>query len=97
MTFSARGENNDTFAANGLRFFDNSTRVSNDLVGFQVGGDLWLNVIPGVKVGVETKGAIMGNHAEVESVMNANSITNLRERTSDGRTAYLAQIGATGS
>ncbi len=96
MVFSARGENNDTLAANGPRFFDNSVRTTNDLVGFQLGGDLWLNVIPGVNVGVETKHAVMGNHAEVTSVMTANSIPELREQVSDGRTAYLGQISAIG-
>ncbi|MFO0923043.1 MAG: hypothetical protein U0905_11220 [Pirellulales bacterium] len=94
MQFSARGENNDTFASNGPRFFDYATKVTNDLVGVQLGGDLWLNVVPGVNVGVETKGAVMGNHAEVASHINSNSISNLRERASDGRTAYLGQISA---
>ena len=40
LTFSARGENNDTQQSNGLRFFDYTTQVRNQLTGFQVGGDL---------------------------------------------------------
>ncbi len=51
-----------------------------------------MNVIPGVKVGVEGKGGVFGNHAEQGTRINANSIANLEESMSDGRTAFLGQL-----
>lgn len=95
LRFSARGENNDTFQSNGLRFFDYTTQVRNQLVGFQVGGDLWVNIIPGIRSGVELKTGVFGNHAEQGTTINANSINNMQETISDGRTAFLAQLSAT--
>ena len=94
--FTAIGNNNDTFAANGLRFFDYTTETKNQLTGFQIGTDLWLNLIPGVKVGTEIKGGVYGNHATQETRIRANSlpafgIPSIDEQASDGRTAYLVQ------
>ncbi len=66
------------------------------MTGFQIGSDLWLNVIPGVKVGGEVKGGIFGNHATQRTHIFANSLPGfgipaIEERASDGRTAYLTQ------
>ncbi|MDZ4850946.1 MAG: hypothetical protein SGI77_16800 [Pirellulaceae bacterium] len=97
--FTAQGENNDTFASNGLRFFEYDTKTKNQLTGFQVGGDVWLNLIPGVKVGTELKAGIFGNHATQNSRITSNSlpafgIPSIDERASDGRTAYLVQLSS---
>jgi hypothetical protein len=97
-TFTARGEDNDTSQSNGPRFFNYDTRTNNQMTGFQVGGDLWANLIPGIKVGTEIKAGIYGNHAVQSTQIFANSVPGsnntagfVDERASDGRTAYLVQ------
>lgn len=92
--FAATGSNNNAFLFNQLRFFNFDTNTRNQLTGFQVGGDMWLNVVPGWMVGVEGKGGIYGNHAEVESNVVANSIPSGREFLQDGRTAYVTEFTA---
>ncbi len=57
LGFEATGQNNNTVNANQLRFFEYTTKARNQLTGFQIGSDLWLNLIPGVKLGGEVKAA----------------------------------------
>ena len=92
--FDATGSNNNAFLFNQLRFFNFDTNTRNQLTGFQVGGDLWFNVVPGLSLGVEGKSGIYGNHAEVESTVVANSIARGREFLQDGRTAYVSEFTA---
>lgn len=94
FTFSAIGSNNNTFTFNQLRFFDYTATTRNQLTGVQVGGDIWLNVSPGLHIGVEGKTGLFGNHAEVESTAVSNSITQAREFMQTGRTAYLTEAAA---
>lgn len=101
LAFTATGQNNNALANNGLRFFDYNTKTENQMTGFQIGGDLWLNVVPGIKVGTELKGGIYGNHATQNTRIRANSlgafgIPEINEKSSDGRTAYLGQLSVTG-
>jgi len=104
LTFRARGENNNSAADNGPRFFDSETETSNQLTGFQVGGDLWANLVPGIKVGTELKSGVYGNHGIQETRIFANSLGSsqssgvpaINERASDGRTAYLTQWSVSG-
>ncbi len=90
--FHAVGSNNNTFTFDQLRYFDHETRTRNQLTGFQVGGDYWLNVVCGWQVGVEGKTGIYGNHSEVESQIYSNSIPGAREHLQDGKTAYLSEL-----
>ncbi len=99
LGFHAVGQNNNTVNANELRFFDYSTKARNQLAGFQVGGDLWLNLIPGVKLGSELKAGIFGNHSTQDTNITANSlpfgpVLSVREHATDGKTAYLVQASA---
>ena len=57
-----------------LRFFNGSDRVKNDLLGAQLGGDLWWNMIPGVNLGVAFKGAWLNNEVSNSTNFAANSI-----------------------
>jgi hypothetical protein len=96
LDFHAVGQNNNTVNANQLRFFDYTTKARNQLAGFQVGGDLWLNLIPGVKLGGELKGGIFGNHSSQATRFTANSVPfgptpSISEYVTDGKTAYLVQ------
>ncbi len=93
LTFSASGTNDNTSDFNQPRFFRYNVDTKNQLTGFQLGADLWLNLIPGVKVGSELKGGIFGNHATQDTQIVANSLQAFEsEHASDGRTAYLVQL-----
>ena len=92
--FAAIGSNDNTFTFDQLRFFNYDVNTRNQLTGVQVGGDLWLNLMPGVQIGVEGKSGIYGNHAEVESLIVANSVPGVREFLQDGKTAFVGEITA---
>lgn len=66
-----------------------STR--NDLTGFQAGGDLWISVIPGLRLGGEGKVGIYGNHAKQRSTFNAASLTTpINEFIEHTQAAFMA-------
>ena len=91
--FTARGENNNTAANNGPRFLDYTVNTQNSLVGFQVGSDLWYNIIPGVKLGVEGKTGLYNNRAHQITGISANSLTNtFAEEVLANRLASVTQI-----
>ncbi|WP_218933598.1 BBP7 family outer membrane beta-barrel protein [Rubripirellula lacrimiformis] len=72
------GLNNDgtdaTLTDGTQRFFSSSDGVKNNMFGAQIGGDLWWNVIPGVQLGMEAKGAWLKNEATRQYSISANSI-----------------------
>jgi hypothetical protein len=95
--FSAVGLNNNGAANNGPRFFDYSVNTTNSLVGWQLGGDLWYNWIPGVKVGVELKSGIYNNRSQQHSSIFANSLPGLgipaiNESVISNTHAYITQL-----
>jgi hypothetical protein len=92
--FAATGSRNNAFQFNQLRFFNYDTQTRNQLTGFQVGSNLWLNLCPGLMAGVEGKGGIYGNHAETDTLIVSNSIPSGTEALSDGKTAYVAELTA---
>ncbi|MHB8865800.1 MAG: hypothetical protein ACYC6N_25760 [Pirellulaceae bacterium] len=64
--------------------------TSNALTGAQLGGDLWLCIMPGVQIGSEVKLGIYGNHASQRTVIEASSFVDpLRERVTDNAAAFL--------
>ena len=83
------------------RFFEMLNSVDNEMIGAQVGGDLWWNVIPGVNVGLGLKGGPMGNHITRKSYISANSIgpaatpgsAALSDRSTE--TVWMGEIEAT--
>jgi hypothetical protein len=52
---------------------DMDVQTNNSLTGFQLGGDLWICVVPGLRVGGELKAGIFGNHAIQSTAMAAPS------------------------
>ena len=92
-SFTARGLNNNGAANNGPRFLDYTVSTQNSLVGLQVGGDLWYNMIPGVKLGVEGKTGIYNNRAHQNTAVTANSLTGaVTEEVLSNKIAYITQI-----
>jgi hypothetical protein len=78
------------------RSLDYYVRTSNNLFGFQLGGDLWYNLLPGVKVGGELKAGVFHNDSGVKSALDwtpaTDTFTNYQESlTGQGRTAYIVQ------
>ncbi len=92
MRFSATGSQNNTFQFDQLRFANIDVHTRNQMTGFQMGGDLWVNLLPGVKWGVEGKSGIYGNHHEVAHSLVANSIAGANEFLQGGQTAYLSEF-----
>jgi hypothetical protein len=91
MDFSTAGQLNNA-QNQGLRFLNQTTETRNALTGVQVGGDLWMNVIPGLHLGTEFKTGIFGNVAETNTSIVANSIADYTEFASDATTAYMGEI-----
>jgi hypothetical protein len=89
--FAAVGSKNNTLTFDQLRFFNMDTTTRNHLVGFQLGGDLWANIIPGMAVGSELKAGIYNNNVDVESVVVSNSVPKASEKLSKDRAAFLIE------
>ena len=70
------------------------TRTRNHLVGAQIGGDLWVNLIPGVALGTELKGGIYNNNANVDTVVVSNSIQRAQEKLEKDRAAFMVEYNA---
>jgi len=98
--YKTLGDNNNAIPPR-LRFFEMLNSVDNEMVGAQIGGDLWWNVIPGVNLGIGLKGGPMGNHISRRSQVNANSIGpaatpgSLSFADSVNKTAWMGEIEAT--
>lgn len=95
--FSAEGLNNNGAANNGPRFFNYDLQTSNSLVGWQFGGDLWYNFLPGIKVGIELKTGIYNNRAQQGTQIFANSlpangIPTIQEHVLTNNAAYVTQL-----
>ena len=50
----------------------NNINVHNNMVGAQIGGDIWMCILPGLRVGAEGKAAVLGNHIAVENTITTN-------------------------
>ncbi|XZE55254.1 Lpg1974 family pore-forming outer membrane protein [Planctomycetaceae bacterium SH139] len=89
--------------ADGQRFLNSQFRASNSMTGFQVGGDLWWNMYPGLNLGVGVKGAVMGNTSRLEANVAANSLGPgninfpfaVADRVRNSETAWLTELNAT--
>ncbi|MGE0760697.1 MAG: hypothetical protein AB7F89_10610 [Pirellulaceae bacterium] len=56
---------------------DTLVRARNSMTGFQAGGDLWANVLPGISVGGDLKAGVYGNYAK----QNTNILSTLTNNT----------------
>ncbi len=56
--------------------FENRTRTFTGLTGGQIGGDLWLNLYPGIRAGVETKAGIFGAKGSVHNELISTTVDN---------------------
>jgi len=58
----------------GPYFMDYSVGTNNSLTGFQFGSDVWMTIIPGLRLGAEGKAGIYGNHSHQNTSIYATSI-----------------------
>ncbi len=71
---------------------DYNVSTYNAMTGFQVGGDLWLTIMPGLRVGAEMKGGLYGNRAKQGTVLSAASIaTPVVESAKSRGVAFLGE------
>ena len=68
----------NTRRVNGLDFdyLNYLVHTGNALTGFQIGGDAWITLFPGLRVGGEMKAGIYGNHARANTHLVAGSAGN---------------------
>lgn len=50
------------------------TKTSNDLVGFQVGGDIMTAVLPRLKFGAEAKAGVYGNDCQLRNIIRTTAV-----------------------
>ena len=47
--------------------------VSNSVTGGQIGGDVWVTLVPGLRLGTELKGGLYGNRATQRTIIRTES------------------------
>jgi hypothetical protein len=71
---------------------DYRVSTENDLIGFQVGGDAWFCVLPGLSAGGELKAGLYNNSADQTTYVEADSLLEpLREAAGDYDAALVAE------
>lgn len=77
--------------ADNLNYF---VGTSNEMTGFQMGGDLWFCIIPRLMVGADLKAGVYGNHADQVTVIeNGTGTTNEAYKQDD--VAFLGEANVT--
>jgi hypothetical protein len=68
--------------------------TENDLVGFQLGGDGWLGVLQGLRVGVEGKAGVYNNRFTFDSATDVDSVpANLQPSQDGNQVAFIGEGG----
>ncbi|GIW92530.1 MAG: hypothetical protein KatS3mg110_0571 [Pirellulaceae bacterium] len=79
-------------------FMDYFVGTANSMTGFQVGGDLWATLFPGIQVGSELKAGIYGNRADQRTTIDAQTLTlPVEESARHDAVAFLAEANLTGT
>jgi hypothetical protein len=82
-----------TFAPANPGNMDYLVGTNNSLTGAQVGGDLWICIVPGLSIGSEAKVGIYGNHAVQRTTIAASSFVEpLIERETEDAVAFLGDF-----
>lgn len=68
-----------------LEVMDYNVETHNSLTGAQIGGDMWICLIPGLRLGGEVKAGVYGNHSNVNTRITATNFgqTFLEEQEAD--------------
>jgi hypothetical protein len=70
--------------------------AGNNMTGFQMGGDAWICILPGLNVGFDTKAGIYGNNSNQRTTMDSNdSITGFQglvnEKVSGDQFSFIGE------
>jgi hypothetical protein len=67
--------------------------TTNALTGLQIGGDVWLCVLPGLRLGSEAKAGVYGNHMNVNTTLGVTTAdVDFIEQQSGNDVAFVGQI-----
>jgi hypothetical protein len=85
-------------AANTITGYTNYfVETVNSMTGYQIGGDLWMTLIPGVRVGADLRSGIYYNRAQQATDIFAASLANqVRELVEKDTVAFLAEANLMG-
>ena len=56
------------------RTMNSTTDTNNSLTGLQIGGDMWICILPGLRAGVEAKAGVYYNHMNVDNVILVSTL-----------------------
>jgi hypothetical protein len=84
-----------TFTTIGEARADNFTIAENDLSGFQTGGDIWIGLMQGLRLGAEGKAGIFNNHYKLNNQIVTTPLGNtpptLFELFEDNNIAFISE------
>lgn len=85
---------NFVFSTAGEAAMDYAVHADNDLAGFQTGGDMWIGLAQGLRVGAEGKVGIYNNHYTLQNTITTTPIDgppSLAERFDDNEVAFISE------
>lgn len=69
------------------------TDTTNNLTGIQLGTDMWICVLPGLRAGGEIQAGVYGNHMNINTTIGSNQNTpDLTERLEANDVSFIGQI-----
>ena len=70
--------------------------TTNNLTGFQLGGDLWICLLPGLRMGGEVKAGVYGNHMNANTTAGVNTgAPTFSERLAVNDVSFVGQADLT--
>jgi hypothetical protein len=69
------------------------TVTTNDLTGLQIGTDLWVCLLPGLRVGGELQAGVYGNHMKMDTSITSNLVSNISagQRLTSDDVSFIGQ------
>ncbi|WP_254509138.1 hypothetical protein [Anatilimnocola floriformis] len=85
--------------ANGVddTFTRSNVNVNNAMPGMQIGGDVWICLLPGLRIGGEGKFALLGQHSNINNtiaVVDPGGVTRFNDSLKVGDVAFLGDLAA---
>ncbi len=82
--------NYDTFSSINSAQMNYYDHVLNNLTGAQIGGDMWICLLPGLRIGGELKAGVYGNHAISNTTITGTSLPGgYQERLKSNDVAFI--------
>lgn len=68
------------------------TNTNNSLTGFQIGGDVWVTPLPGLRFGAEAKAGIYGNHMNASNTIATTAPAFFNENLKANDAAFVGEL-----